>query len=274
MDYTLLNSGFLNNPKNNDMRKFLIIPFCVFCFKFACSQNVVDYARVDNIIFNKTWNLIIDTVPASIPSDYFDFCGCMGVSTLANIYSFEDIYRGNFSYKTPAKYLLSSIVQLDSVGTWGRDSALCVVYSKAIIYETFFSPYYLNYWTPKEDVLESEYISGSKTTYDYLLDKIKDEKEKKTEKKNIDVIIIPEELSTIKNAVNNIQSNLFLLRINDSEEGDIIAYQFFTRKEFNISSLYTPLQYYKYLLERYSGYMKKRGTGSTNINNRITDRKH
>lgn len=152
---------------------------------------------------------------------------------------------------------MCSIAQLDSVKVWDKDTALWVIHAKATIYEDFFSPYYLNYWTPKEDVLESEYISGSKILYNSLLNKIKDEEERKTEKKNINVIIIPKEISIIEKAVNNEQSNLFLLRINDSKEGDIIAYQFFTKEEFDISLLYTPLQYYKFLLIRYSDYMKK-----------------
>lgn len=260
MDCILVNSGFSNNQKNNDMSKFLVIPFCFFCLQFAYSQNIVGCTHNNYITPDKSGNLVIDTIPATIPSDYFDFCECTGVFTLANIYSFEDVYRQPYSHKTPAIYILCSIVQIDSVGVWDKDTSLHVIHTKAELYETFFSPYYLNYWTPKEDVLESEYISGSKKTYNFLLDKIKDEEDRKTEEKKVKIIVIPREISIIKKAVNNVQTNLFLLRINGSEEGDIIAYQFFTKEELDISSLYTPLQYYKYLLERYSDYMKKRGT--------------
>lgn len=257
MDCIQENFGFSNNLKNNGMNKFLVILFCFFYLQFAYSQNISNYTRVNYTFSDKTWIFVIDTVPATVPSDYFDFCECTGVFTIANIYSFEDVYRKSFSYKTPAKYILCSIAQLDSVKVWDKDTALWVIHAKATIYENFFSPYYLNYWTPKEDVLESEYISGSKIIYNSLLNKIKSEEERKTEKKNINVIIIPKEISIIENAVNNEQSNLLLLRINDSKEGDIIAYQFFTKEEFDISLLYTPLQYYKFLLIRYSDYMKK-----------------
>lgn len=249
---------FFKQPRKNDMSKFLIFPFCFFYLQFAYSQNMGNHSRINYSISEKVWNFVIDTVPATVPSDYFDFCECTGVSTLANIYSFEDVYRKSFSYKTPAKYILCSIAHIDSVGVWDTDTALWVIHSKATIYENFFSPYYLNYWKPKEDVLESEYISGSKITYNSLLDKIKDEEERKTETKNVNVIVIPKEIAIIKRIVNNVQTNLFLLRINDSEEGDIIAYQFFTKEEFDISTLYTPLQYYKFLLGRYIDYMKKK----------------
>lgn len=252
------------------MSKFWVFCFCFFCMQYAYSQNISDDTRVNYIISDKDWDFIIDTTPATVPSDYFDFCECMGVFTLANIYSFEDVYRKPFSYKTPAKYILCSIAQLDSIGVWDKDSSLWVIHTKATIYEEFFSPYYLNYWTPQEDVLESEYISGSKLTYHFLLEKIKNEEERKTEKSNVNVIIIPKEISIIKEAVNNEQINLFLLRVNDSEEGDIIAYQFFTKWEFDVSSLYTPLQYYKFLLGRYSDYMKRMRNDEHNIHIRNT----
>lgn len=238
------------------MSKFLIIPFCFFCLQYAYSQNTGNLTHINYSISDKTWNFVIDTVPATVPSDYYDFCECTGVFTLANTYSFEDVYRKSFSYKTPAKYILCSITQIDSVGVWDKDTALWVIHTKATIYQVLFSPYYLNYWTPAEDVLESEYISGSKTTYNSLLNKTKAEEERKTEKENVNVIIIPKEISIIKKKAKNKQTNLFLLRINDSEEGDIIAYQFFTKEKFDISTLYTPLQYYKYLLGRYSDYMR------------------
>ena len=272
-DCTQANSGFSNSLKTNDMSKFLVIPFFLFYLQFAYSQNTGNHTRVNYSISDKAWDFVIDTVPATVPSDYFDFCECTGVFTLANIYSFVDVYRKSFSYKTPAKYILCSIAQIDSVGVWDKDTALWVTHTKATIYENLFSPYYLDYWNPKEDVLESEYISGSKITYNSLRDKIKYEEERKTEIKNVDVIILPREIAIIKKTVNDVHTNLFLLRIDDSEEGDIIAYQFFAKEDFDISSLYTPLQYYKFLLGRYSDYMKKMRNKEQNIHNSTTGRK-
>lgn len=236
------------------MKKRLIFILYFFCILVAYSQNG------DSLVgfTGKTGNLIFDTHSAVIPLDYYEYCECTDISTLANIYSFEDIYRAPFSYKTPAKYLLCSIIQLDSVSNWDKDSSFFIIHTKATIYGTFFSPYYLNYWKPNEDVLEYEYLSGSKTVYDALLMQLKIEENKKTETKNINVIITKKEISVVKKAMDDLQTNLFLLRINDFDKDNIVAYQFFVDGEFDISSLYTPVQYHKYLLDRYLNYMRKK----------------
>ena len=254
-DCILANSGILKNQKNKDMKNWMVYILYVFCLQVAYSQNGDSLLDFGQLISSRT-NLIFDTQSATIPLDYFEFCECAEISTLANIYSFEDIYRKPFSSKTPAKYILCSIIKLDSVNNWDKDSSLLMIHAKATIFGTFFSPYYLDYWKPKEDVLEYEYSTGSRAIYDSLLKQLKIEENKKTETKDLKVIILPKEISVVKKDMDDLQKRLFLLRITDSDEDNNIAYQIFAEGEFDISSLYTPVQYYKYLLGRYLKYMK------------------
>lgn len=255
MDCIQVITGILKSPNNKTMKKlFEVVVFCC-CIQLANSQNIENNVKRNNFISSKEMNLIFDTTPAVIPSDYYDFCECTEISNLANIYTFEDVYRKPFTNKIPTKYLLCSLGQLDSIGVWSKDSSLYLIHMKVSVYETFFSPYYLNYWTPNEDVLTSDdFFADFRTIYDSILSRIEFEKSKKAETKDVNIVIVPKELTFLKNALNGLQSNLFLLRVNDSDKDNIIAYQFFTEGEFDISSLYTPLQYYKYLRARYMYY--------------------
>ena len=206
---------------------------------FRISYDVADVAH----------NIIHDTTPAKIPNDYFDFCDCTeGVYDLSPIYTFKDLYRTPFSHKDPARYLLCSIVSLNSSDKYTIDSSMCVLHATVLSNGYYFSPYILDYWIP--DRIEPEGFSGIHKAYSYTLEQIDSIVRKKTEIRNIRMIVYHEEISVLKRCMSSKKNNLFLLRVNDNED-DLCALQFFPKGDYDISTLYSQLQFYKYLANRY-----------------------
>ena len=66
------------------------------------------------------------------------------------------------------------------------------------------------------------------------------------------MIVYHEEISVLKRCMSSKKNNLFLLRVNDNED-DLCALQFFSKGDYDISTLYSQLQFYKYLANRYWG---------------------
>ena len=194
-------------------------------------------------------NIINDTTPAKVPEDYFDFCDCTeGVYDLAPIYTFKDLYRNPFSHKVPARYLLCSIVSLDSIYRDTFDSSRYVLHATVLSIGHYFSPYFLDYDIPYRT--EPEELSGIRKAYDYTLEQIDSIVRKKTETRNVKMIVYHEEISVLKKGMRSKKNNLFLLRINGNK--DVFwAIQFFCKGEYDISTLYSQLQFYKYLSKCY-----------------------
>lgn len=172
-----------------------------------------------------THNIINDTTPAKIPDNYFDFCDCTeGVTDLAPIYTFKDLFRNPFSHKDPARYLLCSIVSLNSMSKYTIDSSLYVLHATVLSNGYYFSPYILDYWIP--DRIEPGEFSGVHKAYSYTLEQIDSIVRKKTEIRDIRMIVYHEEISVLKRCMSSKKNNLFLLRVNYNED-DLCALQFF-----------------------------------------------
>ena len=198
-------------------------------------------------------SIINDTTPAKIPEDYFDFCDCTeGVYDLAPIYTFKDLYRNPFSHKVPARYLLCSIVSLDSMSRDTFDSSMYMLHATVLSYGFYFSPYFLDYDIP--DRTEPEEFPGIRKAYDYMLEQIDSIVRKKSETRNVRMIVFPEEIPTLKKGMRSKTNNLFLLRIS-SDRDDLLVPQFFPKGKYDISTLYSQLQFYKYLAKCYWEYM-------------------
>lgn len=233
------------------MKKCLVYPFLIILTQLSYAQEDL-FSQKE---FASFWfeYASVDTTSATIPVDYWGHCECTGVFDIAAHYTFDDIHRTAFSPKKVAKYILCSLVDLDSVRGCPNDTALYVIHAKVLSYGVFYSPYYLNYWTPSEDALETEFLSGSTAIYNEIQSNIKSEETRCPCTLPVNIVVHPHEVVIFKNAMNDLQDNLFLLHVNG--EDCLFAYQFFTKGGFDISLLYTPLQYYKYQRDRYLNYL-------------------
>lgn len=232
----------------------LLIAF--FCLQIiGCRSVDQSLVRNSKIPCVETVQILVDTTPAVIPEDYFSFCDCtLGLYDIAPICHFEDLYRLPFSVKRPAKYQLCSIISFDSIEIYEKDTMVCILHMTVSSYGIFYSPYALDYWLPDRLMAEDGLIYA-KELYEQTVSKIETERCNKIEMGKISLFIFPEEFPTLAMKAHDCQTNLFLLWISDDEQHPC-AYQFYTKGEYELSSLYTPLQYYRYLANRYKEYMK------------------
>lgn len=237
------------------MKKILLI-IAVINIQYAYCQTLdTNYYRIEYSIDDITFDILSDTTPAKIPEDYAKFCDCMnGLYTLVEDYRYEDIYRTPFTYKIPARFLLCSIVSLDSVNRFEKNAKLYRQHMTVISHGIYYTPYVLDYWIPYRIKVEDG-LTEIKELYDYTLRKIIDVEGKKTEQINLNILIYPEEIAALRKGMTDRQTNLFLLRISDDGNYDT-AFQFFLPREYNLSSLYSQLQYYKYIANRCKEYME------------------
>ncbi len=236
------------------MMRTSILPLAFFCLQIiGCRSVDQSLVRDSKIPCVETKEVLVDTTPAIIPEDYFSFCDCTsGLYDIVPIYHFEDSYRQPFSDKIPAKYQLCSIISFDSIEKFEKDTMVCVLHMTLSSYGTFFSPYALDYWLP-DRIMADEGLIHAKELYEQAVSEIATERCKETERKGVSLFIFPEEIPALATKAHDCQTNLFLLWINDDGE---YAYQFYPTGEYELSSLYTPLQYYRYLANRYKEYMK------------------
>lgn len=228
------------------MKSFISFTIFSCCFILSYSQSVD---------INK-FHCNFDTTPAIPPSDYFEYCECISVNTLANIHSFEEKYRWPFSNKRPAKYFLCSIIKLDSACLFDDDDRLYTVQATVLAQNMFLSPYSINYWNPSDEAMEEEYVSGSTSIFDSIIAHLKTEENVFPETKIVNLVLLSKkELQTIKRRMDEDKANQFLIRIDKLDGRNIYSYQIYTDEEYDLSSLYTPYQYYKYQIRRYLNYM-------------------
>lgn len=247
MGCILIIIGFSKDP-NKIMKSLISFTIFTCCFLLSYSQSV------DINIFHSDF----DTTPAILPSDYFDYCQCTGITTLANIYSFEEKYKFPFSNKIPAKYYLCSIIELDSACLFEDDDRLYTVQATILTQNMFFSPYSINYWSPSDDAMEEEYISNSTSIFDSIIFHLKMENRIFPRTQIVSLVLSRKELQTLKSKIYDSKTNQFLLRIDKVDGDNVCSYQIYANEEFDLSLLYTPFQYYKYQIKRYLSYMNNR----------------
>lgn len=229
-----------------------ILSIFYFCLA-SCASMKMDFYHISYDVGSVVLNTISDTTPATIPDDYFVFCNCtQGVYDLAPRYQFRDLYRKDFSRTEPARYMLCSVVSIDSIRRFERDSMLNVLHITVASHGIYFSPYFLDYWLP--DRLDTSEVESA---YSMILDKIVLEENQMSEIRNLGVLVLPREKDLLRNGMKNKNTNLFLLRLNGDEDC-ALALQFFSKGEYDVSVLYTRLQYYKYLAKRLKGFLPKK----------------
>lgn len=238
------------------MKKYILF---ILLTQNAYSQNLVDSINfIEYKMPNIVDNLVFDTVPAFVPTDYLDYCECTEVNTISDILSFEDVYRQPFSNKTPARYMLCSFLKIDTMRTYQKDTSIYLMSAKVVNHKSLFSPYYLNYWNPNVDALEEEYLSGDKIIYDSIEKQLQIAMKQEADTMTVYIYLYLNELHIIKECIKSPDNNIFLLSINGFKNDKPIVFQFFKKNEYNVNTLYTTMQYYKYLKNRYIEYMKKR----------------
>ena len=147
-----------------------------------------------------------------------------------------------FTNKRPAKYLLCSIVSLDSIKSFEVDSALRVLHMSVLTHGIYYSPYALVYDIPPLDDIEGEGFSTIVNAYDEIMEPEQTGKEMRKKFRNIDIWVFPQEIPVLKIGMSDSRTNLFLLNVSENLNK---AYQFFIKGEYDLSSLYSQEQYYK-----------------------------
>ena len=228
--------------KQNILLLFFII---VYVQSTHSQPSNVERFRIDYDIDSIELEQITDTSPAIIPDDYFEFCDCtIGYYHHAPLYKFDDLYRKPFSSKTPARYLLCSIVSLDSVSNNSRDSLLLVLHTTVAAYGYYYSPYILDYWI--FDKIEPEEFLRKEEIYNNIQKQISSEEMREPNIQKIDAFVYLEEIPILRDGMSDRKTNIFLLRINDTGE-NYSSFQFFSKGEYDTSTLYSRLQYLEYL---------------------------
>lgn len=242
----------------SDKGKILVLlAVFLFCIKVANAQssnNII--AKINYDVCSVNYNFTIDTAPASMPSDYYDYCECTQGLVSHAPYSFEEYYRSPFSAKKPNAYLLCSIVSLDSVNRSKEDSMLYWLHTTIAVQEIFFSPYFLDYGIPPLDEGAGEDLSTISRLYYDILEQNNAKKKRLPTLKSIDICVFPDEIATLRAGMSRSHTNLFLLSVNKNMSR---AYQFFQNGEYDLSSLYTKTQYDKYLEKLYWEYITREG---------------
>lgn len=197
-----------------------------------------------------------DTSTAVIPDDFYQFCNCIAVETIAqtgeNNISFYELHHGPFSPTEPYTYILGSIIEINDVKPFDKDTSLLAASLSLYKQSYYYSPYKPMYLMLTIEDVEWDIEQGDFDLYNTIVRRIHSGPYYEVGKIEEMLIINPSDLKALTQAASSPNTNLFLFKIAGSDE---FLLQHYAIGEFDLEKLYSGYQLDKYELKLYMDLM-------------------